>query len=973
MADTPVIVPVQLEITELDMNNVDLSEVQKGLKSQLSGLTKSINDALSKMGGSSNSAIRSSMKSVEKTVLNITKAFDKFATAIESTGKSSDVYKEKLEELKSAQEELRKLEETKSSFEDASGNYTGNNKKYPNSGYLDMSQRTMYDETVAAYMKQLEKVAELEAEVRDPSQFANIGDAEGISKINSAFTNLLSAISQGKDGVNAFNNTLANNQYTDAYTAKLKELEAAQKKITALSEKSQKMSKTGASDGAWKNLRADADLLSQKIVQIQADLTKMVQEGKAFRFGGDGAAEIDAINSRIQRLLGLLGEVNTHGKATPESIIKGFKKVDKTLTKIGKSISSIISKMFKLKKSGTSTNNSLQKGFKKLLKNFMMFGLGFRSTYFLIKKLRTIFMDGFKYLSQGFPEINSMLSKFMTSINQLKGSVVTAFQPIANIILPILTSFIGKLSQAMNVLGKFFATLTGQSYIYEFTSDNINCAESMKKTADAARRAQKALMGFDEINRLDDNSDSGGGADTGAQGTWNKVDIEGATSSLAEMIKKCWEQEDFTSLGVFLGEKLKQGLDKATSMIEGKILDTGTKIANALATTINGFVSVDGLANSIGGFVGAAINTAMSILDKFLVTTNWLDVGKFIADTINGFIAKTDFSLIGKTVGDLILAGINLFWSTTTNIDFTEIGNKISQAINNVFATLGAKDITGMSGWQKLGQGISRAVTGILELMITALQNTDWQQVGIAVGEFISSIDWGQITWDLTKLVASFVSGLCQAFISWAETDPLSAAIAGLLGTAILGIKVIPKVMELVNWVQKIAPHMKKISTILTNIRTWLSKAFTAVKSFLTSTGGGILLVITGTVTAVKNFFDMLKNGFSWLKEILMVIGVAIAAVGAVILGAPAAIAAAVAAAVGAVMTAIVVVKDNWEQLVADTKFWINLIKTKLIELGNNIKQGFTNVLTSIKTTLESIKNEAELIISGVKQFFIDC
>ena len=994
MADNnPVIVPIQLEVTDLDMDNVNISDLQKSMTQKMSGLTKSINDALSKLGsGKTNKAIENSMGGVERGFSKVVKALTNFNKAVDASGKSSEVYKEHLQALVDEQGKLAGLKEYKAQFEDAEGNYAGAPKGRFGTQWED------YQKACAEYEAQLQKVAELEAQVNNVADYANIGSPENVDKMTQAFMELLQAVGNNEMQINSFNETLAKNQYTDEYVAKLKELEAAQKKVDTLTEKSQKMSEKGASPGAWKGLQVDASMLEQKILDIQADLEELIETGKAFRFGnGDAEAELDAVDGKVNEMLGTLGDMDTKGNSSTVKLVKGFKAVDNILKKVGKSIKSVISKMFKLGKTGKSTTGSLQKTLKKLSKDFLTFFLGFRSAYFLVKKLRSVFMEQFKYLAQSFPEANATMSAFMTSLNQLKGSIITAFEPLANIVLPVLTQFIGKLSQAMSVLGRFFATLTGQNYIYEFTSDNIDAAESMDGTAKAAKNAQKALMGFDEINRLDDNSDSG--TETGAQGTWNKVDIEGATSSLAEMIKKCWEQEDFTELGVYLGERLKAGLDMATSVIEGKILETGTKIANAIATTINGFVSVDGLGNSLGTTVGAAINTAMSILDTFLVTTNWIDIGKFIADTINGFITKTDFSLIGKTVGDLVLAGINLFWSTITNIDFTNIGNKIAEGINNIFNTLGETDITGLSGWQKLGQGLSNAVTGLLGLLITALQEIDWQQVGVAIGEFLGSIDWGQIVWDLGALVSSFVSGLCQAFASWAETDPLSASIAALLGTAILGVKVIPNAVKLAEkfkeWKipEKLGPHLDDLGTKMSGlwesakgvVKTLGGKlaeggagVFAEIKNFFASPAGtkfgGWALVISGIATAFGNFFSMLKDGFSWVKEILMIIGIALAAVGAVILGAPAAVAAAIAAVVAVVLTAIVLIKEHWNEIVQFFKDLWEKVKTVVSEAWTKIKEAIAtaweNIKTGVANAIETVKTTIVNVVTAIFNFW---
>jgi phage-related protein len=1053
MAGEGVNIPISLEVTDISMDQVDLKDVEQKLTQKISGITKNVEKIMGSTDTSKfNKTLESSFKSLESSYSKVQMAQAKYNDAIRQAGESSEQYKAKLaeingaienqqsiikslaphshykqaqEEIAKARQEIERLESIKpnpidfvSSGSEASvtkvtqayGNLlkaiTGVDKaqKDWNTSLKENSATDEYQKMAQEIQTAEQKLAKLqdkaakmqalgatdsqwESLVYDAQQLSNkiteneskmrkmvnTGKAfrfgDGGAAKGQEFMKLTGVLSRVQKSMQGINSMKPNTMYSNEYAKQLKELEALERKMASYKDKYQKMQAVGASNSQWKNFTADATILEGKIISIIAKLQEMVQAGSAFKLGtGDAGAEADALNSRLEMISNSFGEMKDAPKGTNNSITALSMGIKKFCESTKKGFSKVISMFKKLGKTSNRTSGDIGKSLKKITKRVVSLIFGVRSMYFLVRKLRTAFIESFKAMATQIPEINTEISSFMTSLNQLKGSIGTAFQPIVSAVIPWLNQLCSTLNRAMVAVGKFFATLTGQNYIYEFTADNVDYAESLKETEKSAKKAQKALMGFDEINRLDDNSDTG--VDTGANGTWNKVDIEGATSSLAELIKKCWEQEDFTSLGVFLGEKLKLGLDTATSMIEGKILETGTKIANALATTINGFVSVDGLANSIGGIVGAAINTAMSILNTFLVTTNWLDVGKFIADAINGFVTKTDFSLIGQTVGNLVLAAINLFWSTITNIDFTNIGNKISEGINNVFTTLGATDITGLSGWQKLGQGISNAITGLLELMLTALQNIDWQQVGIAVGEFLGSIDWGQIVWDLTKLVASFVSGLCQAFASWAETDPLSAAIAGLLGTAILAIKVIPNIMELVDWVQKIAPHMDKVSTILTNIGTWLGKAFGAVKSFLTSTGGGIMLVITGTVTAVTSFFDMLKNGFSWLKEILMIIGIALAAVGAVILGAPAAIAAVIAAIVAVVMTAIVLIKEHWAEIVQFFKDLWEKVKTGVTEAWNKIKEfistAWENIKTAVSTAIETVKTIIVNVVTGI-------
>ena len=130
-------------------------------------------------------------------------------------------------------------------------------------------------------------------------------------------------------------------------------------------------------------------------------------------------------------------------------------------------------------------NNALGGGIGKLLK----YGLGIRSMYALFSKLRNALVDGFKNLAKKNSETNANLSELSGGLQQLKNSLATAFSPILNTITPALSTLINYLVQACNVVGQFFAALTGQKTYTTASKVQKDYAASLDKTGDSAANA----------------------------------------------------------------------------------------------------------------------------------------------------------------------------------------------------------------------------------------------------------------------------------------------------------------------------------------------------------------------------------------------------------------------------------------------------------------------------------------------------
>ena len=138
--------------------------------------------------------------------------------------------------------------------------------------------------------------------------------------------------------------------------------------------------------------------------------------------------------------------------------------------------------------------------------------------------------QGFQNLAQYSGETNRSLSLLMSSLTQLKNSLATAFAPILNVVAPILNSFIQTVINVVNSIGQLMGALTGKTTMVTAKKVNQDYAASLNSTSTglknnaknadtaskAAKQYQRTLLGFDQINKLNDDSDSSGSGGTGS-------------------------------------------------------------------------------------------------------------------------------------------------------------------------------------------------------------------------------------------------------------------------------------------------------------------------------------------------------------------------------------------------------------------------------------------------------------------------
>ena len=611
------------------------------------------------------------------------------------------------------------------------------------------------------------------------------------------------------------------------------------------------------SDMVIDHMNSSISELTGNLSFYRQSLEQAAQEPPIFR---DMPEDISRLNRNVQKLPISLSQLKSDisdlagimggfvGKAI--SVAGAIGKIGSFVTKVNKQILSFTKNFAKLSweflnfgssknalsglKSPFSQSSASLGDFNKKLKHgittVLRYGFGIRSLYVLFNKLRSGIKDGINSLVMFSNRANKSLSLLTSDMSYVGNSVAAAFEPILNIVAPVIDQIVDYAVAGINAVGAFIASITGQtSYTVAVKNikdyrDSLNgtasagdaASDATDKLKDKTDELKRELMGFDEIEKfsedLDNAANSGSGSGSGSgngSGTedpilFAKKDIPGAVSNFAELVKDAWAKADFTDIGKMVGTKLRDALD---SIDWEPIKEQANKIAKVTGTFINGFFETEGLDKSVGRTLGEAVNTAVGAINTFIDTTHWTSIGEFMSGGLRSAIATIDWDGLGKTLN----AKYKALWSfldgfvvDMSKINFSgttgwqEAGNALASTINSIFAD---RDYT------KTGQTIAAGINGITSALTTGIAgidfnsisrnfanginsvfyNVDWQAIGIMLSEGMNTATSSLLTFSVTvdwKRIGSELASSANTFL--AKTDFSQAGKA--LGQAFKGV-----------------------------------------------------------------------------------------------------------------------------------------------------------------------------------------
>lgn len=136
--------------------------------------------------------------------------------------------------------------------------------------------------------------------------------------------------------------------------------------------------------------------------------------------------------------------------------------------------------------------------------------------------LRTIIAEIGKAFSEGLKNVYAYssaldgalahtLDNLKSVSTQFTNSLGSAFGELLQTIEPIIIAIINLATRVADAIARLFAVLGGRSTYSKAVSSAEKWADAAKGGAAAAKEWKNQLMGFDEINRLNDQNDGGGG------------------------------------------------------------------------------------------------------------------------------------------------------------------------------------------------------------------------------------------------------------------------------------------------------------------------------------------------------------------------------------------------------------------------------------------------------------------------------
>lgn len=610
------------------------------------------------------------------------------------------------------------------------------------------------------------------------------------------------------------------------------DVEETKKEVAYLSGELKELRKTGESavpTQAFRNLTNEIAKAERQLQEYKAQREQMIasganqQESEAWRRTSAEIAQAEArlqeYQTKKQQLETSGGDVKLSGagvKGFGSKLFGGMGSVFRSVTSGIKSAGGAFAALIQRFQTGIPHINSAKKALNGIGRSSSGLGSNFRSLRRIVRALFLSFAlmsgargmkTGLQNLSQYSSSANNSLSQLRAGLSALQNGLAVAFEPILTYVAPALNTLIGYLLTACNAIAQFMAALTGQSTYTIAKRGTSDFAAGATAAGNAAGGAQKkaeslkrTLMGFDEINKLDDNdSSSGGGGGGGGAGGGAGFDTETVTSQyadLVEKIKKAWADADFTEIGTMIGEKLKAGLD---NIKWDEIQATAAKVGKSVATLINGFVETSGLDDSVGKTVAGLLNTGITGSTAFLTNLHWDSIGSFIAGSLNSAIRDTDWSGAGAAVCTGINGVFTLADTWSGKFDFKAAGTAVKNAINSALNGINWK--TAISAANNIGSGVASAlnavmtpetfknvgktaagaVNTVISGAYTAIGNINWKGWGNAIGsginKFFADLDWEKAGLTFNGTVRGIITTMRNA-IETADWDQIGRDIA---------------------------------------------------------------------------------------------------------------------------------------------------------------------------------------------------
>lgn len=544
-------------------------------------------------------------------------------------------------------------------------------------------------------------------------------------------------------------------------------------------------------------------LVSEKIKELEYDLNVYEQS-----LNQTAGAEREAAQEAED-----LGQASRRS----ESFLSRAARALRSMGSSGSQLGSVSGSVRRIGDSASRSNLSVEKMLRSI-RNISVVSFAFRIAGGLFGEFQSIVRN---YISQN--------AQLQAQVNGLSASFGQALAPAINVVVNALSYLTPYVVGVSNAIGQLLGALFGSGWTAA-TKGAQQTAAATGGAAAAQKELNRQLMSFDEINKLNGNTDSSGAGGGGA-GTAT-TPIEAKTPAWLERFKATFSElfnsDEFqaANIGGKLGMSLQTALDWLGS--EGANFDwrgVGTKLRENFDSFM-GSGWVESLFHTVGVYLGGFGDFVIGVmgpqweeLKTAYQNEGWQGAVVYILGMAAGFVGNAISGLFTSVLGP-IFSGIGDFFREHGEYSIagffegiaqwmTNVGTQIKEVIvdpmikwikdllgihspSTVFASIGEDCMAG------LGNGFSNGVNWVLEKL------NDLKERVLSIADNLKSafsFEWRlpslklphlQVHWDpVDNVLANFfgVTAFPRLSVSWFARGGIldGAQIFGRMGSTLLG------------------------------------------------------------------------------------------------------------------------------------------------------------------------------------------
>ena len=494
----------------------------------------------------------------------------------------------------------------------------------------------------------------------------------------------------------------------------------------------------------YDKLKDSAMKYEEALAKIQSNQRLSPAEYQAYKTNKPLAQEYYDLGEQIQKAKDKQSSLELTAQRTSKAYDDVVNKVNEYKSKIENvKIQKQVSDVEKLKNSFNSVGSSIQS----TVKHVARLALG-------IFGIRSAFM----FLKRASSDLASYDRQYATNLEYIRYALTQAIAPVLQWIVNL----------AAKLLGYINAIMQAWFGINLFSKGSAESFQKMKKATSGASKAvkqiKKDLAGFDEINRLTDQSDTGTSVGTpsfdlsamqGEVPEWlqwiidHKDEILSILAGIAGGLAFLKLGELAENLGLIKGEMLGikaigfgilvKGIIDLIKSLKGYLEEPSWENFGKVIKSIGEIIL--GLGLLIGNvplIVAGAIITIVGLIIK-----HWEQIKSFLQSGIDWLKGKSDWvhEMFGDTIGniyDTFVENLQLIlnWFDMTFRNIKQILDGIIEFVTGVFS----------GDWEKAWEGVKKIFGGICDWIKNTLKTVlqiAWNSVkdiASRVGETISNV-----------------------------------------------------------------------------------------------------------------------------------------------------------------------------------------------------------------------------------------